>query len=116
MSLACDKCGTSSFSVGGRAFSLGFVYTHFRLIMCSACAGRRQVDVIAAICCYNCRSTDILPVDDRTVDLISRADGAEFPQALSGIVREQSQSVRSITRERRIFCLSILSNEESFHE
>ncbi|MEO6811258.1 MAG: hypothetical protein ABI353_19280 [Isosphaeraceae bacterium] len=59
MDLACDQCGTTDFAVAGRSFAMSFVCPHCHLVMCSACAGRVQVDGIAALCCYKCRSTGI---------------------------------------------------------
>ena len=79
MSLACDKCGTTDFKVEGRAFALGFVCSHCRLVMCSACAGRIQVDGIPFICCYNCRSTDIHPADDWAEERFFGPSGLEPP-------------------------------------
>jgi hypothetical protein len=58
MALACDKCGTTDFAVEGRAFSLGFICPHCRLVMCSACTGLSD-DAIPFLCCYHCRSTDL---------------------------------------------------------
>ena len=59
MSLACDKCGTTDFAVKGRSFSLALACPDCRLVMCSECAGRSEVNAILVLCCYHCRSTGL---------------------------------------------------------
>jgi len=82
--LACDRCGITDFAVAGRLFAMSFVCLDCRLAMCSACADRVQVDGIAALCCYNCRSTGIRDAEVWAARLTSRCSGPRPPRPGAG--------------------------------